>query len=163
MKTPASLKGHPIHPMLIPFPFALWTFSLIADAIYYLGNHDSVWETVAFYTLAGGIVGGVLAAVPGIVDYFSIKDKKVSNIAAWHARINVLALLLFAGSFYLRTDNGSRIVDGSLTIPVLLSLLGVILISVSGWLGGEMVYKHHVGVEEGREAVTQDSAPRRVA
>ena len=163
MRTPASLGGHPIHPMLIPFPFALWTFSLIADAIYYFGNHNYVWQTVAFYTLAGGIAGGVLAAVPGIIDYFSIKDKKVSNIAAWHARINVLALLLFAGSFYLRTDRGARIVDGSLTIPVLLSLLGVILISVSGWLGGEMVYKHHVGVEEGREATTQDRAPRRVA
>ena len=163
MRTSASLGGHPIHPMLIPFPFALWTFSLIADAIYYFGSHNYVWQTVAFYTLAGGIAGGVLAAVPGIVDYFSIKDKKVSNIAAWHARINVLALLLFAGSFYLRTNSGARIVDGSLTIPVLLSLLGVILISVSGWLGGEMVYKHHVGVEEGRDTKTQESLPRRVA
>ena len=149
--------------MLIPFPFALWTFSLIADLIYYFGSHNYVWQTVAFYTLAGGIAGGVLAAVPGIVDYFSIKDKKVSNIAAWHARINVLALLLFAGSFYLRTDSGSRIVDGSLTIPVLLSVLGVILISVSGWLGGEMVYKHHVGVEEGQDTKIKESLPRRVA
>ena len=163
MRTPASLGGHPIHPMLIPFPFALWTFSLIADAIYYFGGHNSVWETVAFYTLAGGIVGGVLAAVPGIIDYFSIKDKKVSNIAAWHARANVLALLLFAGSLYLRTDSGSRIVDGSLTIPVLMSLLGVILISVSGWLGGEMVYRHHVGVEDRGEAKGREEFPRRVA
>ena len=163
MKTPANLGGHPIHPMLIPFPFALWTFSLIADAIYYFGGYNYVWNTVAFYTLAAGIVGGLLAAVPGIIDYFSIKDKKVSNIAAWHARANVLALLLFAGSFYLRTDSGSRVVEGSLTIPMLLSLLGVILIFVSGWLGGEMVYRHHVGVEDRRESETQDQFPRRVA
>src|SRR6185503_11670264 len=148
MRTPASLGSHPIHPMLIPFPFALWIFSLIADAIYYFGGFNYAWQTVAFYTLAGGIAGGVLAAVPGIIDYFSIKDKRVTRIAAWHARANALALLLFAGSFYLRTDSGSRIVDGSLTIPMLMSLLGVMLIFVSGWLGGEMVYRHRIGVED---------------
>ena len=155
MKTPASIKSHPIHPMLIPFPLALWTFSLIADLIYYFGTNDYVWETVAFYTLAGGIAGGVLAAVPGIIDYFSINDKRASRIGAWHARLNVFALLVFAGSFYLRTDRGSRIVDGSLTIPVLLSLLGVMFIFASGWLGGEMVFKHRVGVDRGPDAEDQ--------
>ena len=165
MKTPASVGGHPIHPMLIPFPFALWTFSLIADVIYYFVDRNLVWETVAFYTLAGGIAGAALAAVPGIIDYFSIKDRKVSKIAGWHARLNVLALLIFAGSFYLRTANGSQMVNRSLTIPVLLSVLGVILISISGWLGGEMVYKHHVGVETQPDAEirTDTNEPRRVA
>src|SRR5215216_2021137 len=95
MASPASIGKHPVHPMLIPFPFALWTFSLIADLIYYFGTYDYVWKTVAFYTLAGGIAGGVLVAVPGIIDYFSINDKRVSRIAAWHARLNLLALLLF--------------------------------------------------------------------
>ena len=165
MKTPASIGGHPIHPMLIPFPYALWVFSLIADAIYYFVDRNPVWETVAYYTLAGGIVGAALAALPGIVDYFSIKDRKVSKIAGWHARINVLALLIFAASFYLRTASGSQMVNRSLTIPVLLSVLGVILISISGWLGGEMVYKHHVGVETrpDTEARADAREPRRVA
>ena len=156
MRTPASLGSHPIHPMLIPFPFALWTFSLIADAIYFLIDPKPVWNTLAFYTLAGGIIGAALAAVPGIIDYFSIKDKKVSKIAAWHARLNVLALLIFAASFYLRTASGSQMVNASLTIPVLLSVLGVILISVSGWLGGEMVYKHGVAVDPQHEARTTE-------
>ena len=159
MRTPASIGSHPIHPMLIPFPFALWIFSLVADAIYFLIDQSAVWNTVAFYTLAGGIVGAVLAAVPGIVDYFSIKDKKVSKIAGWHARLNILALLIFAGSFYLRTASGSQMVGASLTIPVLLSLLGVILISISGWLGGEMVYKHGVAVEPRPEARTTGERP----
>jgi uncharacterized membrane protein len=163
MKTPASIGSHPIHPMLIPFPFALWFFSLVADAIYFVSG-ATVWETVAFYTLAGGIVGAVMAAVPGIIDYFSIKDEKVSKIAGWHARLNVLALLVFGASFYLRTGDGMRMIDGSLTIPVLLSVFGVILISISGWLGGEMVYKHRVAVEEPRhESREEDRAPRRVA
>lgn len=147
MATPASIGKHPIHPMLVPFPIALWVFSLVADLIYlWCGN--PVWrDYVAFYTLAGGIVGAVLAAVPGIIDYFSIRDSKVSKIAAWHARINVLALLIFAGSLYLRTTGGAEKMNGSLTIPFVLSLLGVVLITVSGWLGGEMVYVHGMGVE----------------
>jgi uncharacterized membrane protein len=156
MRTPASIGSHPVHPMLIPFPFALWFFSLVADAIYFLIDPSPVWNTVAFYTVAGGIVGAVMAAVPGIIDYFSIKDKKVSKIAAWHARLNVLALLIFAASFYLRTASGSQMVAGSLTIPVLLSVLGVVLISISGWLGGEMVYKHAVAVEPQPEAKTTE-------
>jgi uncharacterized membrane protein len=139
--------------MLIPFPFALWTFSLIADAIYYFFDHNaaSVWDDVAFYTMAGGTVGAVVAAVPGLIDYFSIKDRQVSKIAGWHARLNVFALLIFGASLYLRTIKGSEMVGRSLMIPVLLSILGIILISISGWLGGEMVYKHRVSVDTARD------------
>ena len=163
MQTPARVFGHPIHPMLVPFPFALWTFSFIADLIYYFGSHNYVWVNVAFYTLFGGIIGAVLAAAAGLVDYLSIRDRKASSIAAWHARINVVALLVFGASLYLRTDNGGRVVNGSMTIPVLLSLLGVLLIGVSGWLGGELVFKHHIGVQRGGEAETNERYPRRVA
>jgi uncharacterized membrane protein len=163
MASPASIGKHPIHPMLIPFPFALWTFSLIADLIYFLSGYTIWRDWVAFYTLAGGIVGAVLAAVPGIIDYFSLKDPKVSKIAAWHARLNVLALLVFAASLYLRTAGGSQIVNGSYVVPFALSVVGVLLISVSGWLGGELVYVHQVAVEPKPEARRQDNAPRRVA
>jgi uncharacterized membrane protein len=161
MRTPASIGSHPIHPMLIPFPFALWTFSLVADLIY-LWRGNPVWKDwIAFYTLAAGIIGAALAAVPGIVDYFSLKDPKVAKIAAWHARLNVLALLIFAGSFYLRTDSGSQLVNGNFTIPVALSVVGVLLISISGWLGGEMVYVHHVAVEPEQGGRIEERAPVR--
>ena len=161
MSSPASIAGHPVHPMLIPFPIALWFFSLIADLIY-LWRGNPIWrDWIAFYTLAAGIIGAALAAVPGLIDYFSIKDPKVSKIAAWHARLNVLALLVFAASFYLRTNNGSRMVNGNFTVPVLLSVLGVILISISGYLGGEMVYVHHVAVASEPSATIADRAPSR--
>ena len=163
MRTPASIGSHPIHPMLIPFPFALWCFSLAADLIY-LWRGNPIWrDWIAFYALAAGIIGAALAAVPGIIDYFSIKDPKVSKIAAWHARLNVFALLVFAASFYLRTSNGARMVNGSFTVPVLLSVLGVILISISGYLGGEMVYVHHVAVASEQSAATEDRTPSRSA
>ena len=156
MKTPASIGSHPIHPMLIPFPFALWSFSLVADLIY-LWRGNPIWrDWIAFYTLAAGIIGAALAAVPGLIDYFSIKDPKVSKIAAWHARLNVLALLVFAASFYLRTNNGSRMVNGNFTVPILLSVLGVILISISGYLGGDMVYVHRVAVASPPSATTEE-------
>jgi uncharacterized membrane protein len=146
MASPASIGGHPIHPMLIPFPIALWAFSLIADVVY-LWRGNPVWrDYIAFYTLLGGIIGAALAAVFGIIDWLSIKDRVVKKTADWHARLNVIALLIFAASFYLRTAGGSRLVSGSYTIPLVLSVVGVILIAISGYLGGELVFKHGVAV-----------------
>ena len=157
MASPASIGGHPIHPMIIPFPIALWVFSLVADVIY-LWRGNPVWrDYIAFYTLLGGILGAALAAVPGFIDWLSIKNPEVVKIANWHARLNVIALLIFAASFYLRTSGGSEMVSGSHTIPFGLSVLGAILITISGWLGGEMVFKHGVAVDLG------DNPPERPA
>ncbi len=158
MASPASLGRHPIHPMLIPFPLALWFFSLIADVIY-LWRGNPVWrDWIAFYALLGGIVGGVLAAVPGFVDWLSLKDREVVRIANWHARLNVIALLIFVASFYLRTASGAGLVGGSYTIPFVLSVVGVILITISGWLGGEMVFKHGVAVDAGAGAGAEEKS-----
>jgi uncharacterized membrane protein len=152
MASPASIGGHPIHPMLIPFPIALWVFSLVADVIY-LWRSNPVWKSIAFYTLFAGIIGGAAAAVPGFIDWLSLKDKTVVNIANWHARLNVIALLIFIGSFLLRTTTGADLVGVGYAIPLALSALGVVLITISGWLGGEMVFKHGVAVDSG-SAVT---------
>ena len=148
MASPASIAGHPVHPMIIPFPIALWIFSLVADLIY-LWRGNSVWrDYIAFYTLLGGIIGAAVAAVPGFIDWLSLKDRDVVKIANWHARLNVIALLIFAASFYLRTRSGSALVNGGYTIPIALSVFGVILILISGYLGGEMVFKHGVAVDQ---------------
>jgi uncharacterized membrane protein len=142
--------------MIIPFPIGLWVFSLIADLIY-LWRGNLVWrDWIAFYALLAGIIGAALAAVFGIIDWLSIEDREVKKVADWHARLNVIALLVFAASFYLRTTGGQRMLGGSYTIPLLLSVLGVILISVSGYLGGELVFRYGVAVnpqyDTGREA-----------
>src|SRR2546430_201544 len=94
--------------------------------------------------------------------WLSITDREVKKIANWHARLNVIALLVFVADFYLRTTGGARWVGGSPTVPIALSVLGVVLITISGWLGGEMVYVHGVAVEPQRDAGGGDNAKARV-
>ena len=161
MASPASMGKHPVHPMIIPFPIALWIFSLVADVIY-LWRGNPIWrDYVAFYTLLGGILGAAVAAVPGIIDWLSITDREVKKIADWHARLNVIALVIFVVDFYLRTSGGMRWVGGSYTIPVLLSVIGVVLIIISGWLGGEMVYVHGAAVEPQRDTGAEETGKAR--
>jgi uncharacterized membrane protein len=162
MASPASVGGHPLHPMLIPFPIALWVFSFIMDVLF-LWRGDGLWYLLAKYTLAGGIVGALAAALPGIIDYFGIKDRKVSKVAAWHARINVLATLVFAVSLFFRTRYGVDYVGGSISIPTALSGFGVLLIAISGWLGGELVYKYGVSVEPQHDTPLEERDKARVS
>src|SRR2546426_6610557 len=76
MSTPASVARHPIHPMLVGVPIGLLVFSVGADLIAYFGWGRAVWKDVAFYAIGGGIVGALLAAVPGFIDYLSITDTR---------------------------------------------------------------------------------------
>ena len=162
MASPASIAGHPIHPMLIPFPIALWVFSVVADIVYFWRDNP-IWEVFAFYTLLTGCLGAIAAAIFGLIDYFAIEDKRVVKIANWHARLNVLALLLFAASWYLRTNNGSDMVNDSLTIPFALSIIGVLVVTISGWLGGELVFKHGVAVNPQNDTRAAEAAKARIS
>jgi uncharacterized membrane protein len=160
MASPASIAKHPIHPMLVVFPIGLWIFSLISDVIYAMGWGASVWNDVAFYTMAGGIVGALIAALPGFVDLFSMSKPKVKAIGIWHMSINLLVVALFALNLWMRYDAAP-----GAALPIWLSVIGVVLLGVSGWLGGEMVYVHGVAVEPqpGANERPADSTPRRAA
>lgn len=158
MASKASIGGHPIHPMLIPFPLALWVTSFLTDVLYLLFVRNGSLLLISKYMLAAGILGGLLAALPGIVDWLAIKDSEVKKVADWHARLNVIALVIFAASFYLRTSYGRSWMGGSLTLPFLLSFVGVILIGVSGWLGGDLAYKYGVGVKPQHDSRAEEVA-----
>ena len=129
-----------------------------------LANHLGI-ERFHIFAISGGApyAYAVAAAIPGIIDWLSITNREVKRIADWHARLNVIALLVFAADWYLRTTNGSRMVSGSLTIPIALSVLGVILITISGWLGGELVFKHGVAVNPQHDTVAEEAAKARVS
>ena len=141
MSSRASIKGHPIHPMLVVFPIGLWTFSLVADLVYEWGLGNQTWSVLAYYTMIGGLVGALLAAVPGLIDLVAIRDPKTKRIGIAHMVINLVAVALYATNIYLRSTPGY-----DTKLPIALSVLGIGLLSVSGWLGGELVYVYGIAV-----------------
>jgi uncharacterized membrane protein len=142
MASPASIQKHPIHPMLIPFPIGLWIFSLVCDVVYAMGWGTVVWNDMAFYTMVGGVLGALAAAVPGYLDYRSLSDPNVKSIGQWHMLINLSIVVLFVINLSLRMWS-----EPGAVLPILLSLIGIGMLTVSGWLGGELVYVHRVAVE----------------
>jgi uncharacterized membrane protein len=147
MASKASIGGHPIHPMLIPFPIGLLVFSFIADLIY-LWRGNPIWrDYVAFYTMLGGIIGAAAAAVPGLIDWATLTDRATVKVANWHARVNIITLVIFIASFYLRTTSGAAWFPSMPMLPVILSIVGIIGLSIAGWLGGQLVFRHGVAVD----------------
>lgn len=132
--------------MLIVFPFALWTSAVLFDVIGLVTGNGAM-RTVAFYNMAGGIVGAVAAAVPGIIDYFSLHGR-ARRTGTYHAVLNLAALALFTISWVLRTQWGAGMVGRPSWIPELTAMVGLALIFASGWLGGTLVYEHGVGVDQ---------------
>jgi len=148
MRTPASIFNHPIHPMLVVFPIGLWVFSLVCDLIRLSGVTGDAWSTVAFFSMVGGFVGALCAAVPGFIDllYYKGGAPPVKKIALTHMAINLTVVVLYALNIWLRASVRSSISTGMST-PVVLSIIGVMLLVVSGWLGGQMVHVYGVSVE----------------
>jgi uncharacterized membrane protein len=158
MASPASIARHPIHAILVPIPIGLWLFSLFADVVFIAGWGGPVWSDLAFYTMAGGIVGALFAAVPGFIDFLSLRDRKVRMIGAIHLSLNLVIVAMFAVNLWLRTTTAP-----GAGIPFLLSVNAIVLLGVSGWLGGEMVYVHGVGVEppdRAREVRIETATPQ---
>ena len=141
MRTPASIAKHPIHPMLVTIPIGLWLFSLACDLVRVAGSGDPVWATLALYTMAGGIIGALLAAVPGLIDLLSLPPGPRTT-ALTHMVINLTVVALYVVNVWLRWGN-----PADLGAPFWLSVAAVGLLAVSGWLGGKMVYEHGVAVD----------------
>jgi uncharacterized membrane protein len=140
MDTPARVFDHPIHPMLIPFPIGLWVFSLVADLVYRFGG-DPMWLSIAYWTMVGGTIGAIIAAVPGVIDFISLRDRTAIRIATVHMTLNIVILLLFVANLGLRTRGYSPT-----GVPFVLSVVAVALLLVSGWLGWELTYRQGVAI-----------------
>lgn len=141
MASPASVKKHPLHPMLVALPIGLWVFALVCDIVA-AATGTSIWGAVALYCVGGGIVGAVAAAVPGLIDYFSIDEAAMRRIANFHLIANSAALVVFGFNLWTRF----ALPAGSY-VPLILSIVGIVGIGVGGWLGGEMVYVKGMAVE----------------
>jgi uncharacterized membrane protein len=145
MESKAKLLGHPVHPMLIVFPLGLLATAVAFDIVGLVQN-DASWFHISFWMIAAGIIGGLLAAVFGLVDWLAIPDNtRAKRIGLYHGGSNVVVVLLFIASWFMRRGN-----DGIPSSPALvLSFIAVVLALVAGWLGGELVDRLGVGVDNG--------------
>jgi uncharacterized membrane protein len=147
MRTPAQIAGHPIHPMLVALPIGMWVFSLAADLISLRSASPDTWHAAALYTLVGGIIAALAAAVPGLIDMLSLQDKGMKETAIKHMAINLTVVALYVVNAWMRLNETAG------NMPLLLSVAAIALLLVSGWLGGKMVYEAGVAVH------AQDTAP----
>ncbi len=144
MRTPASIAHHPVHPMLVPIPIGLWVFSFVCDLIFIFGTGTPVWKTVALYTMVGGLIGALAAAIPGLVDLLSLPSEP-RRTAILHMTINLVVVALFAINTWMRVSSGDA--GAAERGPVWLSLAAIGLLLISGWLGGKLVYERGVAVD----------------
>jgi len=155
MRTPASIAGHPIHPMIVPIAIGGFILSFIFDIVCLATHATTPWSTVAYYTMIGGIVGALCAAVFGLVDLVSLPAGHTRKIALTHMTINLVIVALFIANAWMRDSDASP--SGA---PFILSIIGIALLVVSGWLGGKMVYEAGVGVS-GLDAAATEAVPPR--
>jgi uncharacterized membrane protein len=142
--TPASVDKHPLHAILVAFPIGLWMFSLVCDFMFRFASGEETWHLMAWYTIVAGLIGAAAAAVPGLIDFFSIRDPRAGKIGLAHLAGNAGLVVLYAINAWIRT-----LLAPDSVLPILLSVVGVAGLVVTGWLGGELVYVHKVGVAQG--------------
>ena len=143
-KSTAQIAGHPIHPMLIPFPIACFVLAFVSD-LAFLKSSSDFWADASLWLLGIGLIMAALAAVMGLADVLG--DVQIRNLSdAWlHAGGNIVAVLIELYNWYSRYEHGNAAV-----VPkgVILSLVVVLILLFTGWKGWEMVYRHRVGVAD---------------
>ncbi len=143
MRSRANIKTHPIHPILVTFPIAFFTGAFIADLMAVISSNNDL-RTTATYLIIGGIVGGLLAATAGIIDYVHTVPPKSSakKRAAKHGMLNTTVLSIFAVSLYLRSAGQLDHI-----YIVALEFVAIVMMGFAGWMGGTLVYRNQIGVD----------------
>jgi uncharacterized membrane protein len=160
MESRVKLFGHPVHPMLVVFPLGLLATAVIFDLLYLIFD-NRLLPTASYYMIAAGVLGGLLAAIFGFIDWLALPNaSRAKNIGLWHGIGNVVIVLLFTGSWLLRRDNVDFVPDST---ALMLSFAGTALALVTAWIGGELVYRLGVGVDPGANvnapnSITEGSA-----
>jgi uncharacterized membrane protein len=151
--------GHMVHPMLVVFPLGLLATAVIFDIVG-LSTGNAAWHGISFWMIAAGIIGGLLAAVFGLIDWIGIPwGTRAKTVGLWHGVGNVVVVLLFIVSWFLRRPAPEAPDSFALT----LSFVGVVVALISGWLGGELVERLGVGVEKGANPNSPSSLSGRPA
>ena len=143
MKSKVQFKGHPLHPILVSFPIAFFVGTLILDVLSVINNRED-FRNMAFYLEGGGISFALLAAIPGFIDFlFTIPpNSSGKKRGATHGLINISMVIIFTIAWLLRHDQ-----EISLIWIIAIETVGVILLSIAGWMGGTLVYRNQIGVD----------------
>jgi uncharacterized membrane protein len=146
MKSKFAIAGHPIHPALVALPIGLFVWALVSDIVYLGSDRDQMWYNISFWTGIAAIVTALVAALPGFGDYVTMASKSdARTMALTHMILNLGVVALFFIAMLLMLDNGAT--SGTrLGLVVILHAIGVGALALSGWLGGEMVFRHHLAV-----------------
>ena len=160
MESRVKLLGHPVHPMLVVFPLGLFIAAVIFDGIY-LWRGSAMFAGVAYWNIAAGIIGGLAAAAFGLIDWLAIPSgTRAKRIGLLHGGSNVVVVLIFAAVWWMRADAP----DLTPTTNVfLLEVAALAIGSVAGWLGGELVDRLAVGVDDGAHLDAPSSLSSRPA
>lgn len=146
----ATIKGHPIHPAMVAVPIGLLTGAVLADSAYLLMGQKELWLMVSFWASAAGVVAGLAAAVPGLIDYlFVARHTPAKTIAVVHMVCNVICLVLFGAGSAIIFNHIDRI---SVYSAITVHFVAFVFLMIGGILGGEMVFRHRLGmVDEAQE------------
>lgn len=143
----AAIAGHPIHPMLIPFPIAFLVALPVVDIVFAF-TQRAFWADAAFIVLSAGLVTGALAALVGAIDFTGLRTVRKRRVAWWHLLSNAGALTVSLVNLLIRVGDRA---DAVLPAGLLLSLVAAGLLGAGGWFGGELSYRHRIGVTRWKE------------
>lgn len=162
MQSKVRVARHPMHPILVMLPTAMFPLLVLLDVLRYVFPADLAFWTIGFWVALVGALTTLAAAIPGIVDLAAIpNESRAHRTALFHFVNGLVVLVLFLGSFAVRWPAGSG--DERLAWATAIDVLGLLAITLQGWLGGELVYKHHIGVlnqAEGADPVTLESGSK---
>lgn len=144
-RSTASIGGHSIHPMIIPFPITFLVTAFVTDLIYW-SNNGAVWAAASMWLLGAGIIMALVAALFGFTDFFN--EPRIRNITdAWlHMIGNLIAVVIALINWYIRYRSGAA--AGVFSWGIWLSLITVLLLLFNGWKGWGLIYRHHVAVSD---------------
>ena len=143
-RSTASIAGHPIHPMLIPFPIVLFISTFVADLVYWK-TASAAWAEATPWLLGGGLIMAALAAVMGLIDVTGDQQVRQLSTAWWHAGANVVVVVVELINWFLRYTQGSSAV---LPTGIVLSAVVTAILLFTGWMGWELVYRGRVGISD---------------
>lgn len=144
-RSTAKIAGHPIHPMLVPFPIAFLVATFLCDLAFWRTG-SPFWATAAMWLLAAALAMAVLTALAGLIDFLGDRSIRALSTAWLHFLGNGIAVVLALLNFVIRLRDGAT--AGVLPWGIWISLVVVLILLVTGWLGGELVFRHRVGVAD---------------